>query len=471
MLAKACSTILEAIGHTPLVKLNRVARGVLATIYVKCEYMNPGGSMKDRMTLYMVNQAEARGELKAGGTIIEATSGNTGAGLAMIAAVRGYRCVFVMPDKMSNEKIAALKAFGARVIVCPTAVEPDDPRSYYSVAKKFHAETSNSFYANQYHNQDNPDGHYRSTGPEIWEQTEGKIDVFVAGMGTGGTMAGTGRYLKERKPSVQLVGVDPVGSLYYDYVKSQRVTKAFTYKVEGIGEDFFPSTFDPKWIDDIVRVDDKECFLMARDLVRFEGLYAGGSAGAAVAGAIKFARQNRKRQNIVVLLPDGAAKYLSKVFNDEWLRENGFLDEEWGLGTVADLLASRHAKVITAKASDRVRDVIAKMKARGISQLPVLSRGKLLGAVAEVDLLRHLAAGEHSLDTRVDALVESDYATVSPHTRVELVQTLLADTRMAIVLDGDDLVGVVTKIDLITHLARPTLRHRAPRRVRKRKST
>ncbi len=213
MLAKACSTILEAIGHTPLVKLNRVARGVAATIYVKCEYINPGSSMKDRMTLHMVNQAEARGELRAGGTIIEATSGNTGAGLAMIAAVRGYQCVFVMPDKMSNEKIASLKAFGARVVVCPTAVEPEDPRSYYSVAQKLHVEMPNSFYATNYHNQDNPDGHYRSTGPEIWEQTEGKIDVFVAGMGTGGTMAGTGRHLKNRKPSVQLVGVDPVGSL------------------------------------------------------------------------------------------------------------------------------------------------------------------------------------------------------------------------------------------------------------------
>ena len=375
-----------------------------------------------------------------------------------------------MPDKMSSEKIASLRAFGARVVVCPTAVEPEDPRSYYSVAKKLHAETSNCFYANQYHNEDNPGGHYRSTGPEIWEQTDGKVDVFVAGMGTGGTMAGTGRYLKERKPSVQLVGVDPVGSLYYDYVKSQRVTKAFTYKVEGIGEDFFPSTFDPKWIDDIVRVDDKECFLMARDLVRHEGLYAGGSAGAAVAGAIKFARQSRKRQNIVVLLPDGASKYLSKVFNDEWLRENGFLDDEWGLGTVADLLAARHPKVITARAGDRVRAVIAKMKAKGISQLPVVSRGKLLGAVAEVDLLRHLAAGEHSLETRVDALVESDYATVSPHTRIDLVQSLLADTRMAIVLDGDDLVGVVTKIDLITYLARPAVRQRAPRRTGKRRA-
>ncbi len=469
MLANACSTILDAIGHTPLVKLNRVARDVDAVIYVKCEYMNPGGSMKDRMTLNMVDQAETRGDLTPGGTIIEATSGNTGAGLAMIAAVRGYHCVFVMPDKMSTEKIASLKAFGARVVVCPTAVEPEDPRSYYSVAKKLHADTPNSFYANQYHNQDNPGGHYLSTGPEIWEQTEGKIDVFVAGMGTGGTMAGTGRYLKEQKPSIQLVGVDPVGSLYYDFVKSQRITKAFTYKVEGIGEDFFPTTFDPKWIDDIVRVDDKECFLMARDLVRLEGLYAGGSAGAAVAGAVKFARQAHKRQNIVVLLPDGAAKYLSKVFNDEWLRENGFLEDEWGLGTVADLLAHRPAKVITAKAGDRVRDVIAKMKSRGISQLPVLSRGTLLGAVAEVDLLRYLAAGEHSLDTRVDALVESDYATVSSQTRIELVQNLLADTRMAIVLEGDDLIGVITKIDLITYLARPMLRRSAARTGRKRR--
>ncbi|MDP6373402.1 MAG: cystathionine beta-synthase [Vicinamibacterales bacterium] len=469
MLANACATILDAIGHTPLVKLNRVARDVDAAIYVKCEYMNPGGSMKDRMTLNMVDQAEARGDLTPGGTIIEATSGNTGAGLAMIAAVRGYHCVFVMPDKMSTEKIGSLKAFGARVVVCPTAVEPEDPRSYYSVAKKLHADTPNSFYANQYHNQDNPGGHYLSTGPEIWEQTEGKIDVFVAGMGTGGTMAGTGRHLKEQKPSIQLVGVDPVGSLYYDFVKSQRITKAFTYKVEGIGEDFFPTTFDPKWIDDIVRVDDKECFLMARDLVRLEGLYAGGSAGAAVAGAVKFARQSHRRQNIVVLLPDGAAKYLSKVFNDEWLRENGFLEDEWGLGTVADLLAHRQAKVITAKAGDRVRDVIAKMKSRGISQLPVLSRGALLGAVAEVDLLRYLAAGEHSLDTRVDALVESDYATVSPQTRIELVQNLLAETRMAIVLEGDDLIGVITKIDLITYLARPTLRRSAARSGRKRK--
>ncbi len=464
MLKGARANILEAIGHTPLVKLNRLGHGLPAAIYVKCEYLNPGGSMKDRMTLHLVNQAEARGELSPGGTIIEATSGNTGAGLAMIAAVRGYHCVFVMPDKMSTEKIASLRAWGARVVVCPTAVEPEDPRSYYSVAKRLAEQTSNSFYANQYHNQDNPGGHYRSTGPEIWEDTNGEIDVFVAGMGTGGTMAGVGRYLKERKPSVKLVGVDPVGSLYYDYVKSARLTKPFTYKVEGIGEDFLPSTFDPKLLDDIVRVNDEECFLTARDLVRMEGLYAGGSSGAAVAGAIKYARQSGKAENIVVLLPDGAAKYLSKVFNDEWLRENGFLGDVHGLGFVSDVLELRQRPVISARATDRVRDVIGMMKDHGISQMPVLQGNELLGLVTEVALLRYLASGDHSLSSTVAALAEGDYATVTPETRVELVQGLLVDARIALVLDKGELVGVVTKIDLIEYLAK---KYGAPSRTSK----
>jgi cystathionine beta-synthase len=454
MLPRARSNILEAIGRTPLVKLQRLAHGVEADVYVKCEYMNPGGSMKDRMTLHLVTQAEARGDLKPGGTIVEATSGNTGAGLAMISAVRGYQCVFVMPDKMSQEKIASLRAWGARVVVCPAAVEPEDPRSYYSVAKRIAAQTPNCFYANQYHNQDNPGGHYRSTGPEIWEDTGGAIDVFVAGMGTGGTMAGVGRYLKERKPDVKLVGVDPVGSLYYDYVKSARLTKPFTYKVEGIGEDFLPSTFDPKLLDDIVRVDDKECFLTARDLVRLEGLYAGGSSGAAVAGALKYARDHNRHENIVVLLPDGAAKYLSKVFNDEWLRENGFLEGRPGLGVVADLIGRQKRVLITADASDRVRDVIAAMKDNGISQMPVMQAGELIGIVTEVALLRYLASGEYSLSTNVGPLAEGDYATVTPETRVELVQSLLVDARMAIVLDGQKLLGVITKIDLIEYLAK-----------------
>lgn len=454
MLPRARSNILEAIGRTPLVKLQRLDHDVAADVYVKCEFMNPGGSMKDRMTLHLVTQAEARGDLKPGGTIVEATSGNTGAGLAMISAVRGYQCVFVMPDKMSQEKIASLRAWGARVVVCPAAVEPEDPRSYYSVAKRIATQTPNCFYANQYHNQDNPGGHYRSTGPEIWEDTDGQIDVFVAGMGTGGTMAGVGRYLKERKPEIKLVGVDPVGSLYYDYVKSARLTKPFTYKVEGIGEDFLPSTFDPKLLDDIVRVDDKECFLTARDLVRLEGLYAGGSSGAAVAGALKYAREQGKKENIVVLLPDGAAKYLSKVFNDEWLRENGFLEGRPGLGVVADLLGRQKRILITADASDRVRDVIAGMKDNGISQMPVMQDGELIGIVTEVALLRYLASGEYSLSTPVGPLAEGDYATVTPQTRIELVQSSLVDARMAIVLENQKLHGVITKIDLIEYLAK-----------------
>ena len=451
----ALPNVLGAIGRTPIIKLERIGADLPASLYVKCEFMNPAGSMKDRMVLRMLDEAEKRGELKPGHTIVEATSGNTGAAIAMIAAVRGYKCIFVMPDKMSAEKIQSLKAYGAKVVVCPAAVEPDDPRSYYQVAKRLAHETPNAFYANQYHNLDNPLGHYGSTGPEIWEQTGGELDVLVAGMGTGGTISGTGKYLKEKKPSIQIVGVDPVGSLYYDYVKSGRVTKPFTYMVEGIGEDFFPSTMNLKILDEIIRVDDKECFHTTRDLVRLEGLYVGGSCGAAVAGALKYAQQTRKKENILVMLPDSAAKYLSKIFNDEWMRENGFL-ENTGLGVVADLLKTKSEEIITAQPTDRVRDVIARMKAHGISQLPVVDGGKLVGAVAEVDLLRYLVSGEHSLESAVGPLAESDYATVSPRTSIENLQGLLNDARMAIVTDEGKIVGVVTKIDLIDFLARRT---------------
>jgi cystathionine beta-synthase len=381
----------------------------------------------------------------------------------MISAVRGYKCIFVMPDKMSPEKVSSLKAYGAKVVVCPTAVDPEDPRSYYSVAKRLATETPNSFYANQYHNHDNPAGHYKSTGPEIWEQTGGELDVLVAGLGTGGTISGTGKYLKEQKPEIQIVGVDPVGSIYYDYVKNGRVTKPFPYKVEGIGEDFFPSTVDLKILDEVIRVDDKECFTMTRELVRNEGLYVGGSCGAAVAGALKYARQTQKQQgvsregnqrpNILVILADSASRYLSKIFNDEWMRENGFMEES-GLGVVADLMKNKTEEIIAARPSDRVRDVIARMKAHGISQLPVIDGGKLLGAVAEVDLLRYLVSGEHSLDSAVGVLAESDYATVTSRTSIENLQGLLNNARMAIVSDDGTISGVVTKIDLIDYLAR-----------------
>jgi cystathionine beta-synthase len=342
------------------------------------------------------------------------------------------------------------------VVVCPTAVEADDPRSYYKVSRRIADETPNSFYANQYHNPANPEAHYLWTGPEIWKQTGGDFDAFVAGMGTGGTISGCGKFFKERKPEVQIVGVDPVGSLYYDFVKTGRVTKPFSYKVEGIGEDFFPTTMNLKIIDEIIRVDDKECFLMTRDLTRMEGLFVGGSGGAAVAGAIKYARQaNKPGQKILVFLCDAGSKYVSKIFNDDWMRENGFLDEEPGLGTVRDIIGGKEKKnLVSASPASNVREVIDTMKGLGISQLPVMKDGKMCGIVAEVDLLRHLVTGQKTLDSPIGELVESDYATVTPNTKIELLQGVLADAKVAIVEERDKVVGIVTKIDLIDFLAR-----------------
>lgn len=451
----AKSTILEAIGGTPIVKLQKLARHVAADVYVKCEYLNPGGSMKDRVARNIIEDAERRGLLGPGGTIVEATSGNTGMGLALVAALRGYSSVFVMPDKMSPEKVAALRAFGARVVICPTAVEPEDPRSYYETAKRIVRETPGAFYANQYHNPANPEAHYRSTAPEIWEQTGGELDVFVAGMGTGGTISGCGRFFKEKKPSLRVVGADPIGSLYYEYVKTGRMTRPFSYYVEGIGEDFLPSTMDLALLDDIVRVDDRECFLMTRELVRQEGLFAGGSSGAAVAAALKYAESSGRKENILVLLPDGAQKYLSKIFDDKWMRENGFLDEPDPLGTVAQLLAAKKPRaLVMARKGDRIRDVIALMRDSDISQLPVLDeRGRLSGIIAEVDLLAYLVKSEGSLDHQIDELVESDYASVTPATRVHLLRNIFNDAKIVVVQDKDDVVGVITKIDLIEYLA------------------
>jgi cystathionine beta-synthase len=455
MMHGALSDITQAVGNTPIVRLNRVAADSPCEIYVKCEFLNPGGSHKDRLAHNLLRRAEEDG-LKPGGTIIEATSGNTGASLALLAAVRGYKCIFVMPDKMSQEKIANLRAFGARVVVCPTAVEPDDPRSYYQVAQRLAAETTNSFYANQYHNPANPEAHYLSTGPEIWKQTNGDFDVFVAGLGTGGTISGTGKYLKERKPEIKLVGVDPVGSLYYDFVKTGRITKSFSYKVEGIGEDFFPTTMNLKILDDIVRVDDKECFLMTRDLTRLEGLFVGGSGGAAVAGAIKWAKESGKPgQKLLVFLCDAGQKYVSKIFNDDWMRENGFLEDHPGLGTVRDVLGPRYrTKIVTATPTSTVREVIDTLKKENISQLPVVDAGRLRGIVQEVDLLRHLVTGKKTLDSPVGDLAEGDYATVTPDTKIELLQNALADAKVAMVTEGEQLVGIVAKIDLIDFLAK-----------------
>ncbi len=448
----ATETILDAVGNTPLVKLQRVVPGdVRAELYVKCDFLNPAGSSKDRAALAMIRAAEEDGRLKPGGTVVEATSGNAGAGLAMVAAVKGYRSVFVLPDKVSHEKIAALRAWGARVVVCPSAVDPHDPRSHHSVARKLADETPHAVLLDQGNNPANADAHLHTTGPEIWRQTAGEIDAFVAGIGTGGTLSGVGRYLKSQKPGVQVVGVDPVGSIHYDRVKHGLVSRAFSYKVEGLGNDTVTAALDLAAIDDCVRVDDRECFMMARDLVRLEGLFVGGAGGAAVAGAIKWARTRDRAERIVVLLPDSASRSLSTVFNDDWMRENGFADEPTP-GTVRELLALKAQTLVTARSDDTLRNVVGKMKQHGVSQLPVVDGAQIRGLVSEVEVLRNLVSGEAHLDSTIERILDSDYAGVTPDTRIDLLKNVLATTKVALVTDGTKLLGIVSKIDVIDYL-------------------
>jgi cystathionine beta-synthase len=454
--------ILACVGDTPLVRLNRVTAGLQCSLYAKVEYLNPGSSVKDRIALKIIEDAEAEGLLQPGGTIVEATSGNTGAGLAMAAAIKGYKCVFVLPDKQSEEKRAALRAYGAKVVVTPTDVEPDDPRSYYSVSRRIADETPGAFYANQYHNPSNPAAHYEVTGPELWEQVEGDIDVFIAGLGTGGTITGTGRYLKERKPEVQVVGVDPVGSLYYDYFKTGQLTKAFSYVLEGIGEDFIPSTMDFQYVDDVVRVNDKECFQMTRRLAREEGLFIGGSCGAAVAGALKYLqRHDRPDLKAVVLLPDSGSRYLSKIYNDKWMEENGFVDPPVSLGTVADVLAGLPGdrRPISIDADVRASEAIGKMKLHGISAMPVIRDGHIVGVIHENRLLE-AALKNAGVEPRCAELADASYCTVTLDTEVAVLSDLMRRMRLALILDEDrGLHAVLSRIDIIDHVARTTAAH------------
>jgi cystathionine beta-synthase len=461
------NNIVETIGDTPLVKLNRVARGVRCKVVAKVEYFNPGGSVKDRIGVTIIEDAERSGKLKPGGTIVEATSGNTGVGLAIAAILKGYKTVFVMPDKMSEEKIRVLRAYGARVVVTPTNVEPDDPRSYYSVSRQLVEDTPNSILANQYHNPVNPQTHYETTGPELWRQTAGKIDIFVAGMGTGGTITGVGKYLKEVNPKVQIVGVDPVGSILYDYFYTGKMTEAHSYKTEGIGEDFIPSVYDFQYIDDMVRVNDKESLLMTRRLVREEGIFCGGSCGAAVAGALHYAAERDLGPDklMVVLLPDSGSRYLSKIFDDAWMRENRFLESEWVDTPVAAVLERKaRQELVMARCTEPVGDVIAKMKANDVSQLPVIGeRDQLLGLVTEVSLLSYLlsqSSGDSSKVAIEDAgVIDSSVYTLTPETSVESVMSVFSTNPIALVTErvqGTDdrrVVGIITKIDLLDFLA------------------
>lgn len=449
------NNILECIGHTPLVRLNKVVGNVSSTIAAKLESLNPSGSVKDRIGRYLIEQAEKKGELKPSGTIVEATSGNTGMALAVAGAIKGYKLIFVIPDKMSKEKINALRAFGAKVIVTPTNVDPDDPRSYYSVAKRLAEVTPNAFYANQYHNPDNPDAHYHATGPEIWEQTEGTLDTLVLGIGTGGTMTGTAKFLKEKNPKIKIVGADPEGSVFYDYFHSKKKTKPHVYKIEGIGEDFFPSTADLNLLDDIVRVEDKESYQMARQLLIKEGLFVGSSSGAAVVAAIRYAGKLKRPENIVVILPDSGSRYLTKLFNDQWLMDQGLWEGvSKSYGAVEDLIAKRFDKgeIAFVSLKETVGEAIRKMAKEGVSQLPVMDGQTIVGLVTESDILHPLSTKEVESTDSVSVVMKTDLHTLQAKDSMETLFKIFDADEIAIVLQDKKFIGLITKIDLIKYL-------------------
>lgn len=457
--------VLQAIGNTPIVRLNRVSQGCPANLYVKLEFMNPGGSIKDRIGWYLIEDAERKGQLKPGGTIVEGTSGNTGVGLAIAAAIKGYKCIFVLPDKMSDEKIRNLRAFGAKVVVTPTAVEPEDPRSYYQVSRRLARETPNAFYINQYDNLANREAHYKKTGPEILSQMP-EIDAFIAGIGTGGTICGVSKYLKEKKPSIRTVAVDPAGSIVYEYFKYGKVqTLPKTYKIEGIGEDFIPKNYDLSVIDDMVQVGDKESFLMTRDLLTKEGLYCGVSSGSAVMGAIHWVKSQgdaMKGKNVLIILPDSGNRYMSKVFNDDWMREAGFLEKP-SMGTVSDLLhvvRPSPEPIIMSKQTDKVSSVIQLMKEKGISQVPVTDEaGWIKGIATEGAILQALYEGRAKGSDSIEPLANPSVEFVTSEDPVEKVSRLLTSGKVALVSDpnqGGKLKAIVTKIDLLTYLGSRT---------------
>jgi cystathionine beta-synthase len=438
-------SILQAIGRTPLVKLRRLADGLQATVAVKVESQNPGGSVKDRVALAMITDAERRGHLRLGGTIIEATAGNTGVGLAMVAAVKGYRCIFVLPDKMAAEKVALLKAYGAEVVITPTAVAPDSPESYNGVADRLAREIPGAWRPNQFANMNNPEIHYRTTGPEIWDQTDGKVTVFVAGVGTGGTVSGVARYLKEMNPDIKVIGADPEGS-----VLSGGTPKA--WKVEGIGEDFVPKTFNGQVVDEWIRIGDAEAFQTARMLARREGMLFGGSTGTSVAAALRYARRLGPEHLVVTLGADTGRNYLSKFYDDAWLAENKLTSAAAPAQSIGDLLKKRGKRQlvkITPEAS--AEKAIGLMEGAGISQLPVITAdGKAVGSVQEVTLARILHDRRDPNTVKVGEIMARPLPTLDVHTHLdEAYRLLLAGYTGVLATDHDQVVDIVTRIDLI----------------------
>jgi cystathionine beta-synthase len=446
--------VVEIIGNTPLVRLNSVTDGIAATVLAKVEYFNPGGSVKDRIALRMVEDAEKSGLLQPGGTIVEPTSGNTGVGLALVAQLRGYRCVFVCPDKVSEDKQNVLRAYGAEVVVCPTAVAPEDPRSYYNVSDRLSREIPGAWKPDQYSNPANPRSHYEETGPEIWEQTAGTITHFVAGVGTGGTISGVGRYLKEQG-GVRIVGADPEGSVYSGGTGRP-------YLVEGVGEDFWPETYDRTICDEVVRVSDSDSFQMTRRLAREEGLLVGGSCGMAVVAALDVARRANSDDVVVVLLPDGGRGYLSKIFNDTWMARYGFLTTGHGDATVAAALRGKGGAIpplVHVHPTETVRDAIDYMREYGISQLPVLKAeppvvtGEVAGSITEKALLDALFTGQAHLHDTIERHMAEPLPMIGGGQPVAEAVALLENADAAMVLIDGKPAGVLTRQDLLAHLS------------------
>jgi cystathionine beta-synthase len=451
-------SVLETIGWTPLIRLTRVTRGIATPVWVKAEIRNPGGSVKDRIGIPIIDRAEKSGALKPGGTIVEGTSGNTGVALAIAAALKGYRCVFTMPDKMSQEKVRLLKAFGAEVIITPTAVPPDHPDSYVMTAKRIAAETPNAILADQFYNQANPDAHAETTGPEIWEQTEGRVTHIVAGAGTGGTITGVGRYLKSKNPKVQVVCGDPVGSILAEYWRSNGTNKAegVPYKVEGIGQDKIPGALDMKIIDEFQTVGDRDAFSMARRMTREEGLFAGGSSGLLVHVALTVARRvNDPSACVVSFLCDTGERYLSKLYSDEWMRENQMLEQP--RTTLAQLLDLKHdgspSAVVSVAPAAPVRQALRLMTLHDISQLPVIENGNCVGSVSESGLSAAALEDVKVLDKTVADVMESPFPTVEAGQSADAIVKVLSKANPAVLVrDNGTVKGIVTRSDLLSFL-------------------
>jgi cystathionine beta-synthase len=450
---RVIDSFLDAVGDTPLVRLQSITRGVRPTIVAKLEMLNPGGSVKDRIGLRMIEAAEHAGRLKAGGTIVEPTSGNTGHGLAIAAAIKGYKCIFVMPDKMSQEKVALLRAYGAEVVITPTAVPPESPESYYRVADRLTEEIPGAFQPNQYFNDENPQAHYESTGPELWQQTEGEIDVLVAGVGTGGTITGVARYLKEQKPEVMVVGADPEGSVFSG-------DEPRPYLVEGIGEDFWPKTFDPTVVDRYIRVSDRDSLLTARAITRQEGILVGGSSGTAMFAALEVARELPKDTLIVVIFPDTGRNYLSKLYSDAWMLQYGFLERPEVI-RVEEVLASKHGDIpvlVSIGAHDKVRQAVDRLQEYGISQAPVVREesqevSAFVGSIRERTLLDRIFRDPDSLQADVAEVMAAPFPMVEFDEPLEVAFAELQHAPAVLVAKQGEALGILTRADLLEYLA------------------